>query len=53
MSHQLYKAFTCACGVQHTYPAYVFAYWVNEVKRTCACGRSYRVDPDGGVLLRT
>jgi hypothetical protein len=46
MSNKLYKTFSCECGVRHSYTAYVFSYWVNEVEKVCACGRVHRISTE-------
>lgn len=33
------KGYTCACGITHAYPMYVFAHWRDELTHSCSCGR--------------
>ncbi len=51
MSYRVYKSFTCECGERHTYPSYVFSYWVNESERRCSCGKIYRILIDCDSVL--
>jgi len=38
------KGFTCECGKQHDYPAYVYAHWDVPLVHTCdKCGRQHDV----------
>lgn len=48
MSREIYKVFTCDCGADHKYLDYVFPYWDADLKRSCGCGRKYRIS--GGTV---
>lgn len=38
------KSYTCKCGAEHTYPAYVFAHWNEILTHTCEkCGAKHDV----------
>ena len=44
MAEELAKGFTCECGKEHKYPAYVFAHWRVELVFTCPeCQRKYDI----------
>lgn len=38
------KGYTCECGAEHKFPAYVFAHWYEELFHTCdKCGAKHSV----------
>lgn len=45
------KGFTCTCGVEHTFPLYVFAHWDEPLIHTCDCGAKHTILQ--GKALRT
>ena len=44
------SGFTCECGRQHKFGAYVNAHWNEDLTHTCACGRRHAVR-EGHVKL--
>lgn len=35
------KNYRCACGAEHSFPAYVYAHWNEEIEHDCrGCGRT-------------
>jgi hypothetical protein len=39
-TEQLPKGYTCACGMEHKYPSYVYAHWREVLTHECdKCGR--------------
>lgn len=43
VSRDIYRVFTCVCGARHSYLGYVFPYWDAEIRRSCGCGKIYRI----------
>ena len=38
------KGYTCECGTEHTYPAYVHSHWRELLIHTCEkCGRKHEI----------
>ena len=35
------KGFTCDCGREERYPAYVYAHWNTALTYTCDCGQKW------------
>lgn len=40
---ELAKGYTCTCGKEHTYPAYVYAHWNIALTHTCECGLRWTI----------
>jgi len=44
VSDDIPTGYTCACGENHTYPAYVHAHWYESLIHTCKkCGRRHEI----------
>ncbi len=53
-SPDLYKTFTCECGVGRRFPNYVFPYWEGIASRSCTCGRTHCIgvgEPGSSTLF--
>ena len=37
------KGFTCECGNQNAYDAYVYAHWDTRLTHECKCGRIHSI----------
>lgn len=38
------KGYTCECGTEHEFPAYVYAHWREELVHSCdSCGNKHEI----------
>lgn len=44
MKNEMNRGYTCTCGKEHKYGAYVFAHWREVLIHTCdACGAKHEI----------
>jgi len=47
------SGFTCTCGKEHKFPAYVQAHWHDALRHTCSqCGRVHSIHEGSVTLIR-